>query len=93
MPVLSFQHDAAFQYLGKAMNLGVDIPSPVSYHDPAAEMGQQNTVLPHSTATAGSFGAKTSWRSTHLGAHQSLQKGNIRTTVDFDTARVNPGAF
>lgn len=93
MTMLSFQHDAASQYLGKAMNMGVEIPSPATYRDPAAELSQSRKPLPYMAATSTSFGAGSSWVSSHINPHAAYQRGNMKTIADFDTARVNPGAF
>jgi hypothetical protein len=42
-----------------------------------------------SAQTFGSFGAGTAWRSKHIGL-KGIQKGNIKTVVDFNTNQVDP---
>lgn len=91
MGLLSFQLDSGSQYLGKAMNAGVSV-QPVAFRNPGAEMAQMDTPLSLSPSTTGSFGQATSWRSRHLGL-KGLQRGNMRTTVDFNTGQVDPGIF
>ena len=93
MGLLSFQHQTAQQYLGaNSMRTPTNLAGVGEYRDPGAEMAQTNTPLPISSSTIGSFGQSTSWRSKHTGFH-SLQKGNMKTVADFNTAQVDPGMF
>ena len=93
MGLLSFQHQTAQQYLGaSSMRTPSDVPGAGEFRDPGAELAQMNTPLPISSATMSSFGQSTAWRSKHTGFH-SLQKGNMKTTADFNTAQVDPGMF
>jgi hypothetical protein len=93
MALLSFQHQTGQQYLGKAMNDTIDIPGVGGYRDPIAEMSQTNKPLSYSAQTASSFGARSAWQSTHVNPHGAYQRGTMKTLADFDTSRVDPGAF
>jgi hypothetical protein len=90
MTMLSFQHSAQQNYLGKSMNPSLDIPGAGGYSDPAAEMAQSRKPISHSAATASSFGVGSSWLSTHVNPHGSYQRGLMKTVADFDTSRVDP---
>lgn len=90
MGLLSFQHQTGQQYLGKAMNSGIDAPSSGGYSDVTGAMLQDDRPLAHSGSTMGSFGAGTSWRSKHIGL-KGLQAGNLGSTINFNTNQVDPG--
>ena len=89
MGLLSFQHQTGQQYLGKAMNSGIDVPGGGGYSDATSATLQDDRPLALSATTMGSFGAGTSWRSKHLGL-KGIQKGNIATTANFNTSQVDP---
>jgi hypothetical protein len=90
MTMLSFQHSAQQNYLGKSMNPGLDIPGAGGYSDPAAEMAQSQKPLPFSAATASSFLSRSAWQSTHVNPHGSHQSGTMKTLADFNTSQVDP---
>jgi hypothetical protein len=89
MGLLSFQHQTGQQYLGSAMNSGVNVPSGGGYSDVTSAMLQDDRPLSLSATTMGSFGAGTSWRSKHIGL-KGIQAGNVGSTINFDTNRVDP---
>ena len=84
------QHKIYNKYLVTPKGLNQDISAGRGSHmvsevsDVAGE-----SPLSLSAQTIGSFGAGTAWRSKHIGL-KGIQKGNIKTVVDFNTNQVDP---